>query len=87
MKIEKYNQKLLAVLGTISVIFLMVALVAFISVTIMEHRRYNDDDIETGILSDDKIEQLQKENKRKQVTYKSNPHGFFEFWSKLINGK
>ena len=36
MKIEKYNQKLLAILGTVGVIFLTVALIAFISITIME---------------------------------------------------
>lgn len=74
MKIEKYNQKLLAVLGTVGVIFLTVALIAFISITIMEHRRYNyDDDIETGILSDEKIEKLQKENKREQVISYETP--------------
>lgn len=72
MKIEKYNQRLLAILGTLGVIFLIVALVAFISITIMEHRRY-DDDIETGILSDEKIEELQKENKREQVISYENP--------------
>ncbi|MEP0265478.1 hypothetical protein [Dokdonia sp.] len=72
MKIEKYNQKLLAVLGTVGVLFLIVALIAFISVTIIEHRRYSYDDVETGILSDEKIEELQKENKREQViSYKT----------------
>ncbi|WNH10868.1 hypothetical protein [Thalassobellus suaedae] len=72
MKIEKYNQRLLAVLGTVGVIFLIVALIAFISITIMEHRRFNDD-VETGILSDEKIEELQKENKREQVISYENP--------------
>jgi len=66
MKIEKYNQRILAILGTIGVFFLIVALVAFITVTILEHRKFNHDDFETGILSDEKIEELQKENKRKQ---------------------
>ena len=74
MKIEKYNQKLLAVLGTVGLIFLTVALIAFISITIMEHRRYNNyDDIEAGILSDEKIEKLQKENKREQVISYETP--------------
>ena len=67
MKIEKYNQKLLAILGTVGVIFLIVALITFISITIMEYSRYSPEDIETGILSDDKIEKLQKDNKREQV--------------------
>ena len=74
MKIEKYNQKLLAILGTVGVIFLIVALIAFISITIMEYQRYGyDDDIETGILSDEKIERLQKENKREQVISYETP--------------
>jgi len=67
MKIENYNQRILAVLGTVGVIFLIVALITFISFSITEYRRFNDDDIETGILSDEKIEALQKENKREQV--------------------
>lgn len=66
MKIEKYNQRLLAVLGTVGVIFLIVALFAFITVTILEHRRFDNYD-DDGILSDEKIEELQKENKREQV--------------------
>lgn len=72
MKIEKYNQRLLAVLGTVGVIFLTVALITFISITIMEHRRF-DNGAETGILSDEKIEELQKENKREQVISYENP--------------
>jgi len=72
MKIEEYNQRLLAVLGTVGVIFLIVVLIAVISITIMEHRRY-DNDVETGILSDEKIEHLQKENKREQVISFENP--------------
>ena len=73
MKIEKYNQKLLAVLGTVGVIFLTVALIAFVSITIMEYRRFSPEDIETGILSDEKIEKLQKENKREQVISYETP--------------
>lgn len=77
MKIENvknYNQKLLAVLGTIGVIFLVVALVSFISIVIQEHlRSHYDNDVETGILSDAKIEELQKENKREQVISYETP--------------
>lgn len=77
MKIEKvknYNQKLLAVLGTIGTIFLVVALIAFVSIMIQEYRRSNyNDSVETGILSDEKIKELQKENKREQVTSFQTP--------------
>lgn len=76
MKIEKiknYNQKLLAILGTIAGIFLIIALVSFISIVIQEHRRYNYEEPETGILSKEKIEKLQKENKREQVISYETP--------------
>ncbi|MCO7185910.1 hypothetical protein NH341_10755 [Tenacibaculum sp. XPcli2-G] len=76
MKIEKiknYNQKLLAILGIIAGIFLIIALVSFISIVIQEHRRYNYEEPETGILSKEKIEKLQKENKREQVISYETP--------------
>ncbi|SFJ30681.1 hypothetical protein [Olleya namhaensis] len=77
MKIEKvknYNQKLLAILGTLAALFLVIALIAFISIIIKEHRDYSSyDDVETGILSDEKIEKLQKENKRLQVISYETP--------------
>jgi hypothetical protein len=76
MKIEKiknYNQKLLAVLGTIGAIFLVVALVSFIFIAIQESRRYDYNEPETGILSEEKIQELQKENKRKQVISFESP--------------
>lgn len=73
MKIEKYNQRLLAVLGTVGALFLIVALIAFITFSIMEQRRYTEPDIETGILSDEKIEELQIENKREQVISYETP--------------
>ncbi len=76
MKIEKvknYNQKLLAVLGTIGAIFLVVALISFIFIAIEEYRRYNYNKTETGILSEEKIEKLQKENKREQVISYETP--------------
>lgn len=72
MKIEKYNQRLLAILGTVGVLFLIVALIAFVSITLMEYNRYDYYE-ETGILSDDKIEALQKEHKREQVISYETP--------------
>lgn len=76
MKIEKvknYNQKLLAILGTIGVLFLVVALISFIAIAINEYSRYNYNEPETGILSDEKIKKLQKENKREQVISYETP--------------
>ncbi|WP_431125682.1 hypothetical protein [Flagellimonas flava] len=73
MKIEKYNQRLLAILGTVGVIFLIIALIAFVSMWALELGRYSDDDINTGILSQEKIEQLQQENKREQVISYETP--------------
>ena len=49
----------MAVLGTIGGIFLIVAFVSFISIVIQEHNRYDYQEPETGILSDEKIEKLQ----------------------------
>ncbi|MBG6129965.1 hypothetical protein IWQ47_001952 [Aquimarina sp. EL_43] len=72
-KVKNYNQKLLAVLGTIGAIFLVVALIAFISILIQEYSRSNYHDPETGILSNEKIEKLQKENKREQVISYETP--------------
>ena len=73
MKIEKiknYNQMLLAVLGTIAIIFALVGLIAFMGTVINEFRWNRHNDVEGGILSDEKIEELQKENKREQVISK-----------------
>lgn len=71
MKIEKlknYNQKLLAILGTIVALMAAVGLIMLIFFGITEiarEIRYNRQD--DGILSDEKIEELQQENKRQQV--------------------
>lgn len=67
-KIKNYNQKLLAVIGTVVVLFAMVGLVFFAVFAITEiiqnasYREKNE-----GILSDEKIEKLQKDNKRLQL--------------------
>ncbi len=71
MKIEKiknYNQKLLAVFGSILVIIAFVGLIMMIVAGISELRwMMNTDESDMGILSDEKIEELQQENKRQQV--------------------
>jgi hypothetical protein len=67
-KLKNYNQKLLALLGTIVVLMAAVGLIMLIFVGITEMAReirYNRQD--DGILSDEKIEELQQENRRKQV--------------------
>jgi hypothetical protein len=77
MKIEKvknYNQKILAILGTLAIILIIVSILGIGGIAISEFMRFNSyDDNETGILSDEKIEELQKENKREQVISYQNP--------------
>jgi hypothetical protein len=77
MKIEKlknYNQKILAILGTLAIILVIVSILGIGGIVISELLRFNSyDDTETGILSDEKIEELQKENKREQVISYQNP--------------
>jgi len=76
MKIERiknYNQKLLAVLGTIAILFALIGLIAFSLFIIDEISRNSFDDTNTGILTNEKIEELQKENKREQVISYENP--------------
>ena len=63
MNINRYNQLLLAVLGSLAVLFLIIAIINFV----VETTRYSYDDDDPGILSEEKIEELQKENKREQV--------------------
>ncbi len=75
MKIEKvknYNQKLLAILGTLAVTFLIIGLVTFVSTEFRGYFSNNYED-QTGILSDEKIAELQKENKREQVISYDTP--------------
>ncbi len=72
-KVKNYNQKLLAIIGTIAAILLLVALIALIAEIIRDYRWSNNHDVETGILSDEKIEKLQKENKREQVISYETP--------------
>lgn len=76
MKIENvknYNQKLLAVIGTLVALFLFVLLIAFTLLSINNNRRHYSDDSDTGILSDEVIERLQEENKREQIISFDSP--------------
>lgn len=73
-KIKNYNQKVLAVLGTVVA---LIAVIGLISITVFaidelsrDHRYNHQDD---GILSDEKIEELQKENKREQLISYETP--------------
>ncbi len=66
-KLKNYNQKILAIIGTIVILFGIVGLLLFVTFAISEYRRANYYEEEKGILSDEKIEELQKENKREQV--------------------
>ena len=67
-KIKNYNQKLLAILGTVLLLISIVGLISIIYFAITEINRsyrYNNQDV--GILSDEKIEELQQENKKQQL--------------------
>jgi Tfp pilus assembly protein PilV len=73
-KLKKYNQKLLAVLGTIAVLFLIIGLIGITGILIQEYQRTSYyDRQDDGILSEEKIEELQKENKREQVISYETP--------------
>ncbi|SFW14936.1 hypothetical protein [Cellulophaga fucicola] len=73
-KIKNYNQKVLAILGTLAIILVIFSIITISGIAISEYFRFNDyDDIETGILSDEKIDELKKENKREQVISYETP--------------
>lgn len=66
-KVKKYNQKLLAILGTIVALMALLGLIStlfFVGTQISSSFGHKSED---GILSDEKIELLQKENKRQQI--------------------
>ncbi len=67
-KIKNYNQKLLAVLGTVVTLIAIVGLISISVFAITEIRRsFRHTNTDEGILSDEKIMELQQENKRKQL--------------------
>lgn len=70
-KIKNYNQRVLAVLVTISSIMAMIGLIMIVVAMIDDlSRSTNQDD---GIMSDDKIEELQSENRRQQLISYETP--------------
>jgi len=77
MKIEKiknYNQRLLAVLGTVVVLMALLGLVSIATLMYNElSRSWRNNQPEEGILSDEKIQELQEENKRQQLISYENP--------------
>lgn len=66
-KIKNYNQKILAIFGTILIVFAVIGLISFVIIIINEFDWNDQGELETGILSDEKIVELQRENKRKQI--------------------
>ncbi|RNC83812.1 MAG: hypothetical protein ED557_08550 [Balneola sp.] len=67
-KLKNYNQKLLALLGTIMTLIAFAVLILVIIMGVSEIKWMLDSgDDEPGILSEERIEELQEENKRLQV--------------------
>lgn len=67
-KIKNYNQKLLAVIGTLTVIIAIIGLISFAIIMISEINVSSGFSKNTqGILSDEKIAKLKKENLRQQL--------------------
>jgi hypothetical protein len=73
-KIKDYNQKLLAILGTIVILFAIIGLISISSFVIDEiGRRFRNNNQDDGILSDERIEELLKEKKRQQLISYETP--------------
>ena len=73
-KIKNYNQKLLAMLGTVILLIAILGLVAFAIAVVADLKNsYWDDNRSGGLLADDKVQELQKQNKRKQLISYSSP--------------
>lgn len=66
--IRNYNQKMLALISTLVVILLLIAVVSATYISYTEYSRYQMyEEEESGILSEEKIQELQKEEKREQL--------------------
>lgn len=73
-KIRNYNQKLLAILGTVVIIIAIIGLILIVVFAIEEiGRNFRNNNQDDGILSDERIEELQKEKKREQLISYETP--------------
>jgi len=72
-KIKNYNQIILAILGTLGIIIIIFFSIRLVILVISESARNDYNEEETGILSNEKVETLQKENKRLQIISYRNP--------------
>lgn len=70
-KVKNYNQKVLAVISTLGVIFLIICIVMLIAE--LFPRRYYNDHQPQGLISDERIEELNQENLRKQIISYESP--------------
>jgi hypothetical protein len=72
-KVKNYNQKLLAVVGTVALIIGLFALIFLAFMLISEFRSSRTYNQEQGVLSEEKIKKLQEKNKRLQVISYDTP--------------
>jgi len=72
-KVKNYNQKLLAVVGTVALIIGLFGLVFFALLVINEFRSNRVYHQEQGVLSEEEVKKLQEENKRLQVISYDTP--------------
>ncbi len=72
-KIKNYNQKMLALISTLGVIFLLILIIMLIPefLRILPDRSYNDNP--SGLISGEKAENLNQENLRKQIISYESP--------------
>lgn len=70
-KVKNYNQKLLALFGTLAVILIVVAILGVIVEFIANNRIFSRNT--QGLLADDKVENLNQENLRQQIISYESP--------------
>ena len=72
-KIKNYNQKILALVGTLGVILLTIFIIMMVPELQRTFHRGYYDDTPSGLLADDKVENLNQENLRKQIVSYETP--------------